>query len=313
MSRHGAAVIGCHWRDGAGELRDVTRSIAGAATRSGPVTVLVPGLEGATADGAFDLESIGEQGSLGWPEDLSPGAVVVDDLTPELASLLEWSDPAPVYYLSATAAELSPAWQRLHLVGQDGPVVHVHVPVNPLARRHRHHGFGFTGYVLVLSDRTGPADDPPPPVAWLSAAFMDADVVVVEDAVASAWKGRALRGRVAVDTRMDLWRLLAHASMCVDLAPGPHIARECIEALRFGTPIVVPKDSGAGAVHARAGGGATFSDEHELLQAAAALSDGRHRAEVSASAQRYADRLYGDPAAFVRRVKELLTKRQGHP
>ncbi len=72
---------------------------------------------------------------------------------------------------------------------------------------------------------------------------------------------------------MDLWRLLAHANVCVDLAPGAHIARECVEAMRFGTPIIVPDRPGPGAVHARASGGATFRDASELLDAAAALRE----------------------------------------
>ena len=60
----------------------------------------------------------------------------------------------------------------------------------------------------------------------MSAAFHDAYVIVVENAVAAAWKGRVLRGTTSVDTRMDLWRLIAHANVCVDLDPGPQIARE---------------------------------------------------------------------------------------
>ena len=127
--------------------------------------------------------------------------------------------------------------------------------------------------------------------------------------MASAWKGRALRGKVSVDTRMDLWRLLAHANVCIDLAPGPHIARECIEALRFGTPIIVPDRPGPGAVHARASGGATFRDESELLEAVEAFRSEAHRAEAATLARRYADAHYGDPAALVRRLRELLGRR----
>ncbi len=154
-----------------------------------------------------------------------------------------------------------------------GESVGVHVPVNRMAERDRHHGFGFTDYLLVLGDRTGEQAEPPPAAAWLSGAFPDADVVVLEDAVASAWKGRALRGRVSVDTRMDLWRLLAHANVCVDLAPGGLIARACVEAMRFGTPIIVPAGSGPAVTHAVATGSAAFGDEAELLEGVGALRD----------------------------------------
>jgi hypothetical protein len=288
-------------------LAFVTRSIAGAATRCGPVSVLVPGDPGRRQpDGAFDLEGTGAPGAPQWPDGLDADTtVIVDDLTPEVAGLLARTGPRAVLFLSGADNELLPAGRRVQLVGGTEPVS-VHVPVNRLAEEHRHHGFGFTGYLLVLSDRTGSQGEPPPAAAWLSSAFHDADVVVVEDAVAWAWKGRALRGSVSVDTRMDLWRLLAHANVCVDLGPGPHIARECIEALRFGTPIIVPQGSGPGAEHARSGGGATFLDESELLEAAAAFQSAALRAHASATARRYADGHYGDPAALVRRLAELL-------
>ena len=117
------------------------------------------------------------------------------------------------------------------------------MPINPLAATHRHNGLGFTGYLLVLSDRVGsPEVSPPTPMAaWLTARFPDKEVVVVEDAAAAVWRGRVLRGIVDVYTRTDLWRLVAHARVTVDLSPGPIIARECVESLRFGTPIVVPQ------------------------------------------------------------------------
>jgi hypothetical protein len=105
---------------------------------------------------------------------------------------------------------------------------------------------------------------------------------------------------------MDFWRLLAHANVCIDLAPGAHIARECIEALRFGTPIIVPDGAGPGPVHARASGGATFQDASDLLDAVGSLQDQGHRAEVAATSRRYADAHYGDPAVLVRRLGGLL-------
>ena len=195
-------------------------------------------------------------GELRWPDAIAADCtVVVDELTPVMAEQLARIRPRTVFAISGEVERDEPAWRPLRLVDEDGgrasATVGVYVPVNPLAERHRHHGFGFTGYQLVLSDRSGAEDEPPPAVAWLSAAFHDADVVVVQDAVASAWRGRALRGRVSVDTRMDLWRLVAHANICIDLDPGAYVARECVEALRLGTPIIVPEHSGPAAVHAR--------------------------------------------------------------
>ncbi len=314
MSDRGTVIIGRHWRDRHTELTYVTRCIAGAASRCGPVCVLVPGaVAQREPDGGFDLVGTGENGRFRWPEALgSDHTVVVDDLTPELALLLERINPRRVFYLSSSADDYDPAWLRLQPVssGLSDPAssVGVYVPVNPLAALHRHHGFGFTGYQLVLSGR--PAVDlaaPPFAAAWMSAAFHDAYVIVVENAVAAAWRGRVLRGTTSVDTRMDLWRLIAHANVCVDLDPGPQIARECIESLRFGTPIIVPEHSGPAAVHAREGGGSTFGDPGELLAAVGSMQAEAGRSAISDAGRRYADSRYGDPDALVTRVRALLS------
>jgi hypothetical protein len=308
MNRPVAVVVGCHWRGGDTELAFATRSLAGAASRLGPVTVLVPGApQLVEADGLFDLQSMGMPGSLRWPDGVPPDtAILVDELSDDVAHLLAATRGASVFYLSGSHRQSATSWRSLRLVGGKEPVG-VHVPVNQLAAQHRHHGFGFTDYVLVLSDRTGDHDGAPPPAAaWVSAAFTGADVVVVEDAVAWAWKGRALRGKVSVDTRMDLWRLLAHANVCIDLAPGPTIARECIEALRFGTPIIVPDWAGAASVHAQESGGSIFGDADDLLMAVGRMRDEADRSRVSEAGRRYSESRFGDPAALVARVRALL-------
>jgi glycosyltransferase involved in cell wall biosynthesis len=130
-------------------------------------------------------------------------------------------------------------------------------------------------------------------VAWLTARFPSRDVVVVESAKAAVWKGRALRGVVGVATRTDLWRLLAHARLTVDLRPGNVIARECIESLRFGTPIIVPKVSVA-RHHAEAGGGLSYEDISELLAGVKALEDDVNRSHMSEQGRKYADLYFGD-------------------
>jgi hypothetical protein len=301
-----AVVVGCRWHERQAEPAFAIRSLAGAASRIGSVTVLVPGDSNLReADGAFDLHGLGS-----WPDGIpADTTVMVDELTPEIAGLLAGAGRASVLFLLEGGGVPEQGWRRLELVAGDDPIC-VHVPVNRLAERHRHHGFGFTDYLLVLSDRPGGSPggnaEPPPAAAWLSAAFNDADVVVVENAVASAWKGRALRGNVSVDTRMDLWRLMAHANACVDLAPGGVIARECIESLRFGTPIIVPERSGPAEVHAQASGGSVFGDPDELITSVRRLQSTSHRSAVSVAGRRYADDRYGDPASLVDRLRKVL-------
>jgi hypothetical protein len=316
MPERPVVVVGRHWRDGSAELSFVTRAIAGGASRSGAVTVLVPGPEGAREpDGAFDLEGTGESDGFVWPARLpADSVVVVDDLTPEVRTGLAAAGVESGFRLSPRAgAGVGDRWPRIGLVEGDGDVWPggPFVTVDPGALAHRHHGFGFTGYVLVLSGRLGRHTDPPAAVAWLTSAFHDCDIVVVEDAVASAWKGRALRGTTPVDTRMDLWRLVAHAGVCVDLAPGAFVARECVEALRLGTPIVVPAAAPVASSLARASGGGTFLDTWGLIEATDKLHG--EAAEASARAKDYADATYGDPEAFVAGLRGLLGRTPGRP
>ena len=315
-------VLSRHWRERASELAYVTRSIAGAASRIGTVTVLVPSSPSCgESDGAFDLVGIGVGAHGGWPTPHAvqwptwfpkDGTIIVDDLNEAVYALIAHSgkryqilsiSSSPEYCDASASSEIA-------LVGPDvtreRPIVGMHVPINPLAAQHRHNGFGFTGYLLVLSDRTGHHESLPPAAAWLTSQFHDANVLVVEDATASVWRGRALRGIISVDTRMDLWRLIAHARVCVDLAPGPFVARECIEALRFGIPIVVPAGAPAAAAHAAAGGGLTFRDMAELLRCTGQLRDDALRSRMSSVGRSYADTLYGDPSVFVDNLDNAL-------
>jgi hypothetical protein len=299
------------WLGAPSELSFVVRALAGAASRSAPVSILVPAGEGfSQADGAFDLVGMGhdgrwpEAGQAPWSSNPASSPIVVDEWTTDLAGLLEaGTGPVRAVLPSETAGGI----RTLALTPDGDDFVGLHVPVNQLASQHRHNGFGFTDYLLVLSDRTGdPEPDPPTDaVAWLTAAFHTTHVVVVENATASAWLGRVRRGTVAIDTRMDLWRLLAHARVTIDVAPGAIVARGCIESMRFGTPILVP-DSSAAARHARAGGGQCFRDVAELLEQVDTVSDLTTRMDLSAQAKRYADASYGDPERFVNALGAAL-------
>jgi hypothetical protein len=315
-------IISRYWREPARELSYVIRSLAGAASRHGEVTVLVPGEPARPlADGAFDVGFVGTGDDGDWP---SPevaswtssvprdATVVVDELNPALHALLARKCRGHrVYALSRCPDDLRHASSSdLQIVPSSssakGPLVGMHVPVNPLAATHRHNGFGFVDYLLVLSDRFGDHELPPDGAAWLTAGLHRANVVVVENAKASVWRGRALRGVISVDSRTDLWRLVAHARVCVDLGPGSFIARECVESLRYGTPIIVPEQAPAAAAHAVAGGGLTFDSMADLLHCAKRFDDPGFRSHLSQSGRTYADSTYGSPSTFVDRVHHAL-------
>jgi hypothetical protein len=305
------------WKLPETEVSFVTRTVAGAASRTTRVTVVVPAPVGTTEpDGAFDLFGAGSGHDGSWPDPTEtawPGTfpaetttIIVDDPDPATLALLAFMAPdQPVHAIAPTD---DPFVSPLKFTGPAGSndFISLHVPINPIAATHRHNGLGFTGYILVLSDRVG-ADVSPPTdmVAWLTARFPNLEVVVIEDASAAVWRGRVLRGVISVYTRTDLWRLLAHARMTIDLAPGPIIARECVESLRFGTPILVPQRSVAQA-HTDAGGGISFSGYAELLAGVTRLCDENVRSTASSNGRRYADARYGNQQAFVDSVSRAV-------
>jgi hypothetical protein len=160
---------------------------------------------------------------------------------------------------------------------------------------------------MVLSDRAwvtnGP--EPTPFAAWLAARFPRLHLLVVEGGGADLWQLRSLRGHMAVDTRTDLWRLVAYARVVIDLRPGSLIARECIESLRFATPIIVPSDTVAVEL-ARSGGGLWYRDVAELLACTEEFADPEARHTFGARGKASADEYYGNPERFVARIGEAL-------
>jgi hypothetical protein len=264
-----------------------------------------------TADGLFDVLGLPSGADLRQTADISPDdVVIVDELGPDIAQALPSGEFRAGFYLTAGGDSAAPPWTQLSLVPDPGlpdrTSLAPFVPINPLAAQHRHHGFGFTGYVLILSD-PDEGEDPPAAEEWIGAALPDTEIVVVGDGIASAWKERTLRGRVGIDARTDLWRLMAHASVCVDLAPGPLIRLECVEALRYGTPVIVPGACGPATVHALASSGQTFADPAELVAATLEMQMPEKRANASASGRTYADRYFGDPERFVEVLAALVS------
>ena len=100
---------------------------------------------------------------------------------------------------------------------------------------------------------------------------------------------------------------LAHANVCIDLGPGAIIARECVEALRFGTPVIVPDEMGPAVLHAQESGGSVFGDPDELLAAVGRMQNDTTRSAVSNAGRRYSESHFGDPVAVVARVQALLS------
>ena len=68
-AERGTLILGRHWKEAGSERSFVTRSLAGAASRSGPVAVIVPAIAGPSEpDGAFDLFGAGIRTDGRWPD-----------------------------------------------------------------------------------------------------------------------------------------------------------------------------------------------------------------------------------------------------
>jgi hypothetical protein len=336
-------VVTSDWEGTDPEAAFVVRSLAGAISRHATVDIVTPGRPGTRADGLFDVRAVGTGTELGrWPPPVGavwpdlggePGTALVDAADAAALHLVRHHLPdVRVLAMSAdgtapggatavltlrpsvaAAAPRSPGCAPGAVSGTSpGPAavvaIDVHVPVNPLAAARPHNGLGFTGYLLVLTDRAGrPEDSPPTPaVRWLTARFPREQIVVVEGARALVWQGRSLRGVVGVDTRTDLWRLVAHAAALVDLSPGDLIARECIESLRFGTPVIVPAGTVAAELAATTGGGLWFADMAELFGCVEAVGDAGTHQGLGEQGRAVADGRHGDPARTVEQVGRLL-------
>jgi hypothetical protein len=328
-----------------GEKAAATRSIAGALSRLSSVDIFVPGAGPPVPDGAFDLipvegaggrpSSSGDRSSAsgGWPR----GAAV--PATPYRVVLVEAGDrgavdlaasvapDAPVLevgrairivattpagkgprQMTGTLAVDPPPDTDQQLAGRAIYRTGLYARIDPGARARRHYGLrAIADYVLVLGERPGvPVDPwPSPRTSWLLARFPRRSVVVVEGALARVWRSRSCIAEFEVHSRTDLWILMAQATGVVDLRPGGLFARECVESLRYGVPVVVPAGSAADGL-ARAGGGLRFSTTAELLSCVDALFDAKTCSQLASDGRAAADHWYGDPDGLVQRLDAVL-------
>lgn len=111
-------------------------------------------------------------------------------------------------------------------------------------------------------------------------------------------------------SRVNLWRLLAHAHVVVDVRPPGPVGREAIEAMMLGVPSIVP-DGSAAKAHVEAGdGGLWYADNAELVDELRVLADdGLHRA-MARSGAAYALATHSRIDDFVERMAVLVLGRE---
>jgi hypothetical protein len=176
---------------------------------------------------------------------------------------------------------------------------------NPSALSEPNTWVGDTDYILVL---TGVASDDEHAENRLSRLlrmrFPDRPVGIAHRDAFCAWhKGRLNMGW-PVERSSDLARLMAWATVTVDLRPGRLFARRCVDSLLYGTPIVVPHDS-RGREHAQRGrGGLWFHDAPELAWCVESMLEPTTNDIFGAQGRSYAEEEYGSTDRFIERVTE---------
>lgn len=107
-------------------------------------------------------------------------------------------------------------------------------------------------------------------------------------------------------SRVNLWRLMAHAQFTVDLRPPGVLGREALESMLLGTPVVALDQSAAMAHVEAANGGLWYRDAGELLDAARLLMDDGLRRRLAYQGEDYARAHHGDLDRFIDHAAGLV-------
>ena len=108
-------------------------------------------------------------------------------------------------------------------------------------------------------------------------------------------------------SRPNLWKLLSHAEVCLDLRPQGIVGRETLESLLLGTPVVVPEDTVAAEHAQRSNGGLWYRDFGELFdQARAILDDASLRERLSLQGRAWATEMHGDHGRFCEQAARFV-------
>ena len=114
-------------------------------------------------------------------------------------------------------------------------------------------------------------------------------------------------------SRANLWKLLSHAAVCLDLRPQGVVGRETLESLLLGTPVVVPEGTVAAEHAERSNGGLWYRDYRELFDAARAIIDSPTLREgLCVSGRDWAEHVHGDQARFTEQVARIALGRERH-
>lgn len=104
-------------------------------------------------------------------------------------------------------------------------------------------------------------------------------------------------------SRADVWRWMSRAVAFIDPHPQRVLGRDVLEALTYGTPVIVNENGGASREHAEAGNGGLWYETYSHLRSAVeALAGDSTRDRLGGQGREYTLANYSDPQAFIGRV-----------
>lgn len=164
--------------------------------------------------------------------------------------------------------------------------------------------------LMVLIDYPGGAtsSDWPGLVLFLRSRLPDVRLILLGARSTTSLTGWQSVSLPPVQSRMDVWRLMARMELTVDLRPPPLLAREDLESLALGTPVIA-RSTGAGREHLERGNcGLWFRDPYELVECVKAGLDENLNEILAQNGRRYYESLYGDSTEFLTRVRNAVLK-----
>jgi hypothetical protein len=167
----------------------------------------------------------------------------------------------------------------------------------------------FGCYVLVLAGfpDASPGAARSPGHDYLRAALGPIAVAEVAHGRWSISDNKKFREVPVGPSRPNLWKLLAHAELCLDIRPQGIVGRETLESLLLGTPVVVPEGTVAHEHAELSNGGLWYRDYREMFAAAKAILDNATlRAKLSEQGRGWAVEVHGNQERFAEQVAHLV-------
>ncbi len=245
------------------------------------------------------------------------GLAAVDEFDPEApvlllalgsnADSLRFPRFEPVFERASSVLAVTELERQLIASGQSDPT-NVHrigapLAANTSALTEPNPWVGSTAYVLVLSAGASYERSRAAELSRLvRVRFPDEHVGLVHTDAFSVWHRGRNKSGWPIERSSDMARLLAFARMMIDLRPGRLFARQSVESLLYGTPIVIPHDSRSREHAERGKGGLWFDGPAELTWCIEAMLDPVTRDAFGAQGRSYAEEEYGSTNRFIDRV-----------